>query len=80
MMLLAGLQVLLGRYSGAGGCGGGDADREPEPGGGGRADRIFCEHAGDAEEGGGGGEKLRELLMEVRERGAGGVWASGCAV
>ena len=49
MSLLAGLQVVLEQVCGAEGRSGGDADGEPEPSGGGGADRVFCEHAGAAD-------------------------------
>ena len=51
MTLLAGLQALLWRYTGQDDISGGDADREPEPGGDGRADRVLREHAGAADGG-----------------------------
>ena len=57
MTLLAVFQVLLYRYSGQKDIGGGDADREPDAGGDGRADWIFCEHIGD-EDGDGRGMEL----------------------
>ena len=67
MTLLAAFECLMSRYSGQEEMVVGTADREPEPGGDGRVDRVLREHAG-AEDGAERGDpSFRELLKRVRE-------------